>query len=192
MRTIIMACLILALGSAAADARRYHYHRHGWGHVARSWGAPAYMKPPSLSRRGAARNYARIPPPDWQLQPADPNWSGRRYVSPEGDAWLAFYATPTSQDNFAEHVKTVAFAEGEEVLNLNADRRGVLVSGTKGERMFVRQARLACDDRTWHHIALEFPAGAQRAYANVITAAMSVLASSDNEGCDTPTASNDR
>jgi len=45
--------------------------------------------------------------------------------SPAGDAWLAFYASPVAQQSFQEHVNAVAFADGEQVLSLNADRRGL-------------------------------------------------------------------
>ena len=50
--------------------------------------------------------------------------------SPAGDAWFAFYASPVAQQSFQEHVNAVAFADGEQVLSLNADRRGFLVTIT--------------------------------------------------------------
>jgi hypothetical protein len=110
---------------------------------------------------------------------------------PTGDAWLAFYAS-TAEQSFAEHFNAVAFAEGEQVLNLNAGRKALVVTGTKGDHMFLRQARLACGDRQWHHIALEFPLNEQRAYAALISKAMQVLATADDDGCDTPTAEGER
>jgi hypothetical protein len=97
-----------------------------------------------------------------------------------------------TKQSFSEHVNAVAFADGEQVLSLNADRKGLLVTGTKDDHMFLRQARLACDDRQWHYIALEFPTNAQRSYTALITNAMRVLATADYGGCDTPTAGNER
>jgi hypothetical protein len=185
--------LIVALSCGSAEARRFHFHRHGWGQY------PSWVIPPgpsrerSFSHRDALRSYAQdFPPADWQLQPPDPNWQGRRYVSPAGDAWLAFYASPTAEQSFAEHFNALAFADGEQVLNLNADRKAIMVTGTKGDQMFVRQARLACGDRQWHHIALEFPVNEQHAYAALILKAMRVLATADDDGCGTPTTESER
>jgi len=194
MRRIILVLVIVAISSGSAEARRFHFHRHGWGHIPRNLiiPPPSYREQ-SFSRRRAVRSYAQdFPPADWQLQPPDPNWEGRRYVSSAGDAWLAFYASPVAQQSFQEHVNAVAFADGEQVLSLNADRRGLLVTGTKDGHMFLRQTRLACGDRQWHHIALDFPATEQRTYRALIAKAMRVLAMADEGGCDTPTAENER
>jgi hypothetical protein len=192
--------MVLAIGAGSAEARRSH--RHGWGHISRNLVVPpsAYREQ-SLSRRSAMRSYARrsgrvypqeFPPPDWQLQAPDPNWTGRRYLSPAGDAWIAFYTSLVAQDSFAERLKAVAFADGEEVQNLTADRKEFLVTGTKADRVFVRQARLACSDRHWHHIAMEFPISMQRDYSMLVAQAARVLAMADNDGCDAPTAQNER
>src|SRR5262252_961564 len=93
-RAIIPILLIVAIGCGSAEARRFHFHRHGWGHFSRGYVVPpASDRDGSYSRRGALRSYAQdFPPADWQLQAPDPSWQGRRYVSPTGDAWLAFYA----------------------------------------------------------------------------------------------------
>jgi hypothetical protein len=194
MRRIILVFVIVAIGSGSAEARRFHFHHYGWGHIARNLviPPPSYREQ-SFSRRRALRSYAQdFPPTDWQLQRPDPNWEGRRYVSPAGDASLAFYASSVAQQSFQEHVNAVAFADGEQVLSLNADRRGLLVTGTKDAHIFLRQARLACGDRQWHHIALDFPANEQRSYMTLIAKAMRVLAMADTGGCDTPTAENER
>ena len=194
MRRIILVFVIAAIWSGSAEARRFHFHSHGWGHIPRNLviPPPSYREQ-SFSRRSALRSYAQeFPPSDWQLQPPDPNWKGQRYVSPTGDAWLAFYASPVTEQNFSEHVNAVAFADGEQVLSLNADRKGLLVTGTKNDHMFLRQARLACGDQQWHYIALEYPTNEQRSYTALITTAMRVLAMADDSGCDTPTAENER
>ena len=194
MRRIIFVFVIVAISSGSAEARRFHFRHYGWGHISRNLAIPPpSYREQSFSRRRALRSYAQdFPPADWQLQPPDPNWQGRRYVSPTGNAWLAFYASPVAQQGFPEHLNAVAFAEGEQLLSLNADRRGLLVTGTKEDHMFLRQARLACSDRQWHHIALEFPAIEQRTYLTLIAKTIRVLAMADEDGCDTPTAENAR
>ena len=98
MRKTVLIALILALTATAADARRRHHHR---GHYYLR-AAPVMMVPP------AAEEFAREPrgrieasnivPRDWQLQPPDPNWQGRRYLAPDGSAWLALYSTNAAND----------------------------------------------------------------------------------------------
>ena len=156
MRRAVLIALILALTASAADARRRHhrgyiYLRH----------APVMMVPP------AAQEFAREPrgrieasqlvPRDWQLQPPDPNWQGRRYVAPDGSAWLALYSTAAANDNSARF-KAVAFADGEEVTYVRGERDRLTVSGLKGDRIFYRKVSLACGGTQWRHVALEYPA----------------------------------
>ena len=115
----------------------------------------------------AAEEFARAPrgrveaaqmvPRDWQLQPADPNWQGRRYVAPDGNAWLALYSTGAANDA-AARFKAVAFAEGEEVTYLRGERDRLTVSGLKGDRIFYRKVMLACGGAQWRHVALEYAA----------------------------------
>jgi hypothetical protein len=55
------------------------------------------VAPPPYAPGRAAQTYAprqqrrEFPPPTWQLQPPNPGWKGRRFVSPDGNAWLAFW-----------------------------------------------------------------------------------------------------
>jgi hypothetical protein len=135
-----------------------------------------------------------FPPPTWQLQPPDPNWLGRRFASPGGEAWLAFYASPADQETVSAHFKTLAFADGEEIVTLHAGRDQLIVTGAKGDRVFYRKARLACDGRQWHHVALEFPFSTEprqaRSYELLVAQAARALDSADDDGCIAPTAEN--
>jgi hypothetical protein len=126
--------MILALTVASADARRrgHRHHHHGpYDYVVQPDGSATMMpgmsdRDPPRSRSRAARSRARnahggptgAVPPGWQLQPADPNWSGKRFVSPDGAAWFALYATPVEHEPIAAHMKAVAFADGEEITDL--------------------------------------------------------------------------
>src|SRR3954465_3691755 len=100
MRSIIVVVLLLALGLTAADARR---HRHAYG-----------------SERGDTA--AELVPPDWQLQPPDPNWKGQRFLSPDGAAWFALYVVPAAQEPIAAHLKAVAFVDGERTTYLRGEQ----------------------------------------------------------------------
>ena len=114
------------------------------------------------------------------LQPA--------YLAPNGEASLTFYASPADQETESAHLKSVAFADGEQMLSLAGNRDELLVTGTKGDRMFVRKARLACGGQEWHHVALEFPARARSGYALVVAQAVRALDLVDGDGCTAPVA----
>ena len=154
MRTLLLIVLILAFTAESADARRRHRHyRH----------APVMMVMPDAELPRGVRGRseaASLVPRDWQLQPADPNWQGRRYVAPDGSSWLALYSANATNDA-ATRFKAVAFVDGEEVTYLRGERDRLTVSGLKGDRIFYRKVMLACDGTTWRHVALEYPAQAK-------------------------------
>src|SRR6266550_3082414 len=144
MRKAILIGLILALTATSADARRRHHRGHySFRH------APVMMVSPDaaeFAREPRGRIEAsQIVPRDWQLQPPDPNWQGRRYLAPDGNAWLALYSTNAANDT-AARFKAVAFADGEDVTYLRGERDRLTVSGLKGDRIFYRKVMLACGD----------------------------------------------
>ena len=158
MRKLVLAALIIAVTATAADARRRHHRHHYYKH------APVMLMVPSAveAARGerGIDSPAQLVPRDWQLMPPDPNWQGRRYMAPDGNAWLAFYATNASNDATARF-KAVAFADGENVTYLRGERDRLTVSGLKGDRIFYRKVMLACGGTIWRHVALEYPASAK-------------------------------
>jgi serine/threonine-protein kinase len=153
----MLIALILAVTATSADARRRRHPSYYIRH------APVMMVMPDAEMargmRGRA-DTAQFVPRDWQLQPPDPNWQGRRYVAPDGSAWLALYSANATNDATARF-KAVAFADGEEVTYLRGERDRLTVSGLKGDRIFYRKVALACGGTQWRHIALEYPAEAK-------------------------------
>jgi len=152
----MLIALVLAVTATTADARRRH-HRDYIRH------APVMMVMPDAAeaaRGKRGREAAGLVPRDWQLQPPDPNWQGRRYLAPDGNAWLALYSSNAANDA-AARFKAVAFADGEEVTYLRGERDQLTVSGFKGDRIFYRKVALACGGTQWRHIALEYPAEAK-------------------------------
>ena len=195
MRSILLIALILAFSVGEADARHRGHFRHGyWGRAPRMIVAPPSYAPsrsPHVYTRELGREF---PPPTWELQPPDPSWQGRRYMSPEGDAWLAFYASPADGEPISAHFKAVAFADGEEITALQASQDQLMVSGVKGDQAFYRKARLACEGRQWHHVALQFPFSTDRqqvhSYQMLIAQSARALDLADNDGCAASVAGN--
>src|SRR5262249_47578467 len=137
------------------------------------------------SRRDSRDSRAGFVPPTWQLQPPDPNWHGKRFVSPDGTSWLATYAGAAEKEAIADHMKTIAFADGEQITYLRGERSWIAVSGFKGDRIFYRKAVLACGGRVWRHVALEYPAEQRRRLDAFVERASAVIDATSNEACDT-------
>ena len=162
MRKLVLIALLLAVTATAADARR---RGHGY-----------------LRMAGQAPGIEALVPPEWRLAPQEQNWQGRRFVSPEGDAWLALYSSPADPQALEDHLKKVTFVEGEDITYLRRERDWLVVSGFKADRIFYRKVVLACSGSTWRHIAFEYPAEGKRAFdrfVSRVSAAMDVAARAD-------------
>ena len=127
---------------------------------------------------------AAIIPQGWKLQPPDANWRGKRFVSENGDAWLALYNAPADVST-AEHMKWVASAPGERTTYQRQGRSWIVVSGFKAT---VFTIALACGNRSWHHIAFEYPAEEKRAFDRLVTRTSHALKLHQAEGCPSTTA----
>ena len=162
MRKLPLILVLLALTATAADAR--HRHRHYGRHFDSRevlLPAPEMMRPESPRPRDAS--IAELVPRGWELQPASPAWQGRRYLAPDGKAWIAFYATSAANDA-AARFKAVAFGEGEQPTYLRGERDRLTVSGLKGDTIFYRKVMLACGGTVWRHVAVEYPATAKQPF----------------------------
>ncbi len=154
-------------------------------------GAPAFNAAPSFKpdvrrdseARPSRQNAAAVVPSDWKLQPPDQNQKGKRYVSADGQAWFASYASPAQQESVSAHMKSVAFGDDEEVTYLHGEHNRILVMGRKGDRVFYRQAILACGGSSWHHIAFEYPESSKRDMDAFIERAVAAMENSEDEGC---------
>jgi hypothetical protein len=109
------------------------------------------------NHRGAAPPLSAAVPPGWQSQAPEANFDGKRFVSPDGAAWLAVYRV-AAQGSVSDHMKAIAFAGNDEVLTyVHGERSSIAAAGFKGSRVFYRKAILACAGKVWHHVAFEYP-----------------------------------
>jgi hypothetical protein len=204
MQRLFLVILILALGVTAADARRrkhrLHVHQSYMYVVPRDavvvprarqslesrqrsgMPVPPFDEPRPLRYRSAAD----LVPPDWQLQPTDPDSKGQRFVSPDGTGSFTAYTVPADQDAITAYMKNLAFADGEEVTNIRGERTWIAVSGFKADRIFYRKAVLACAGQRWHNVAFEYPAADKRKMAEFVNRASEVAQLSQNHDCDMP------
>jgi hypothetical protein len=109
------------------------------------------------ARRGPP-TIAALVPREWQPEAQNPNWNGKRFLSPDGISWLALYRAPVDDEPIADHMRSIVFAKDEIITYLRGERTWVAVAGFKGNHIFYRKAILACAGKAWHHIAFEYPA----------------------------------
>ena len=205
MQRLFLIVLILAFGATSADARRRKHRQQGYYPYLYIVPRAAPVMPRGgqsgefRQRRGAtvspfdeprrAVRYsspADLVPPDWQLQPADSNRNGQRFLSPDGTGWFAVYESAAEKNAIPSQMKKVAFVDGEEITYIGGERSWIAVSGFKGDRIFYRKAVLACAGERWHHVEFEYPASAKRKMDEFITRASEAMHLTQNEGCDTP------
>ena len=181
MRTVLLAMILLLFAADSADARkRRHHYRHYHHPQALMVPQEARGSVERFDERAPRRGRVAVPlaaliPPDWQLQPPDPNWNGKRFLSPDGASWFAVYKTAANRP-VSEHMKAIAFASDDETLtHLRGERTWIEAAGFKGSRIFYRKAIVACAGKTWHHVAFEYPAEIKTAMDRYVGPAASAL-----------------
>jgi hypothetical protein len=193
MRRAIAIVLTLIVSLTTADARHRHRHHRGFDEPtsgeqqdevrARQ---PDQSSTPGSARPGGAKpSLAQLIPRDWVQQKPDPNAPGKRFTSPDGSASVAIITAPVDQAKVASFMKDVAFADGENITDLRAQKNWIAVAGNKsGDRLFYREAVIACAGRTWHQIAFEYPIGLKTAMGSFVSDAAVAVLNSENDGCD--------
>jgi serine/threonine-protein kinase len=207
MRKALTVLIIVGCGITAADARGGHHHGR---HAYRYWQAlpddetPRAEKP-STRRTGRDRlavvappdhlsaqksiDASQIVPRDWKLEPPDPSRNGQRFVSPDGTAWFEWFRVAATDKSIAAHMKGVAFGDGEEITQVRGERNWIAVSGFRGDRIFYREALLACAGDRWHHIAFEYPSYVKGNMTDFVRRAAEAVETTQNSGCDLPVSS---
>jgi len=188
MRRVLLLTCLLVLIASTAEARHRHRHWSGYAYFRSAPLAYGFVSPDkNLQRRSFAQGSIKpvdMVPPNWQLQPVEPNWKGKRFLSPDGTSWLAVYAFPATPEQLSTHMKSTAFVDGETVTYLRGERDWIVASGTKGDRIFYRKAVIACGGKVWHHIAFEYPTERKRAMDPIVTRAAAIVDLADNDGCE--------
>lgn len=194
MRKALTVACVLAATTSTSEARHWRWHWHGHHSGSPYNSIETYGSAPRedfVERRRWRRDISPVDlvPPGWQLQPSDPNWKGKRFISPDGSSWLAVYSLPTAAEPIATHMQSVAFTDGETLTYLRGEQDWIVVSGWKAERTFYRKAILACGGKVWHHIAFEYPIALKRQMDPLVTRAAMIVDHAENDGCEAATSS---
>jgi hypothetical protein len=194
-RVLISSVAVLA-STGSVDARRHG--RHYFRAIAVNPPAAEYYVPSSLERGRHGRynrserrrlpiNILALVPPDWRKQPADPDLREHRYVSPQGDATIAFSGRTAEQESLDEYLRSLAFVDGEDVTYLRRERDWLVVFGFKDdkhERKFYRKVMLSCGGHRWRHLNVEYPVTVRGTLERLINDLSEVMDLTKNSGCD--------
>jgi hypothetical protein len=113
-----------------------------------------------------AQDGFELVPPGWQAAPTHPDFKGRKFVSPDGSAWMLVYATPTTD---TQQRQVFGYADDERITYQRRTRKFLAMSGYQGDRIFYRKSNLACGGSRWHTVALHYPIAAKRQMDAVVT-----------------------
>ena len=142
-----------------------------------------FASTPALADSAVRNNdYRVIAPSDWVLVAPHRGSNERRFVSPDGDAWLSLYATPV-REFIATHLDEWRSNPDDQITYQKEGRDWIVVSGYKANRIFYRKTILACGGRKWHNLEFEYPASAKRAMDQFVTRASYALAAYEKIGC---------
>ena len=104
-----------------------------------------------------AQRLPSIVPPGWTQEQADPETKTRRFVSPDGKAWLQTKQTEADPSALNQNMDDVAYRDGEKITYQKRGRDWIAVSGYWGDQIFYRKSNLACGGTSWHHIEFGYP-----------------------------------
>ena len=192
MRWIVATAVALLLIGGPAEARRHHRHHHNY-YPAELSDQAAFPLPDRPRYRTGLRNtrsttVASLVPTGWKEESTNGSWDGKRYLSPDGNSWIAIYRVSADTEQPSDHLKEVIFASGETITYLRGTRSWVAVSGFKSDRIFYRKAVSACAGKEWHHVAFEYPIELHEKLDGLVNSAADALDNTEAD-CSQPLAS---
>ena len=162
MRALLLAVLIVIIAIDDADARRRrHHHRSYIVEIPAYAGIAPDFETDRRGRRDLARRgpppLATLVPSNWRLESPNPNWDGKRFLSPDGTSWLALYRSPLKTNPLPTTCATSSSlrmkllhtcGESEHGSQFPVSRTAVSSTGKPSSRGA---------GKSWHHVALEYP-----------------------------------
>jgi hypothetical protein len=103
-------------------------------------------------------------PANWTMGPEPENNDGRKFTSPDKHAEITIsgiYPNIATDDELASRLET---GEGETIKFKKRQGKWVVVSGTKGDRIFYGKTLLSCGDSIANDLWIEYPAVEKEKY----------------------------
>jgi hypothetical protein len=104
-------------------------------------------------------------PADWRAGSSPENSDGLRFTSPDGQASIAIYGGLHIWDSVDEKAAIIEQPkEGETITYKHREPRAIVVSGTRGDRIFYLKSILSCRDNVWNSVRIEYPSSRKQAF----------------------------
>jgi hypothetical protein len=113
-------------------------------------------------------------PADWKMEPPPANDDGRDFTSPDGRATITvsgIFAINGAEEELASRLEP---GQGETITYKKRRSDWIVVSGTKGDRIFYRKTLLSCGDVA-NDLSIEYPAAEKQKYDALVAHAAASL-----------------
>ncbi|MCW2276050.1 hypothetical protein GJ654_17530 [Rhodoblastus acidophilus] len=108
-------------------------------------------------------------PAGWKMEPEPENNDGRRFSSPDGDAFVIISGHFALDSRDEEMARKAEPDDGETVAYSAKGKDWVVLSGTRDNRIFYRKAVLSCGDQVWNTLTIEYPAEEKARYDRLVS-----------------------
>jgi hypothetical protein len=122
-------------------------------------------------------------PASWVMDPPPENDDGRSFWSPNGRAEIIvsgiFALGETIADKMASEPEI-----GQTITYIKRGPGWIVISGTKGERIFYEKSILTCHDKIWNDLWIEYPEAEKHNYDALVTHVSATLHAAKGDQCD--------
>jgi serine/threonine-protein kinase len=124
-------------------------------------------------------------PASWTTGPEPTNDDGRKFMSPDKHAEITISGIFANADTDDELASRLEAGVGETIKFKKRQGRWVVVSGTKGDRIFYRKTLLSCGDSIANDLWIEYPAAEKQKYGALVAHVAASLRPSRGYGMTT-------
>lgn len=107
-------------------------------------------------------------PAAWIMGPEPENNDGRVFTSPDGRAAITVSGVYANVGTGDELASRLVAGEGETVTFKKRRGKWVVISGTKGDRIFYRKTLLSCRDAIANDLSIEYPAAEKEKFDGLV------------------------
>lgn len=107
-------------------------------------------------------------PAGWKMEPEPENNDGRQFTSPDGSAFVTITGNFALDSRDEEMARSAEPSEGETVTYSAKGANWVVLSGTRGDKIFYRKSLLSCGDQVWNNLHIEYPAEDKAKYDKLV------------------------
>lgn len=110
-----------------------------------------------------------VAPKDWTMGEPPENDDGRVFTSPDNRAEIIVSGSFRAFQKEQEIADRLAPGDGESITYKKTGKDWLVVSGTKGDRIFYRKSLLSCNGAIWNNLSIEYPASEKKKFDPLVT-----------------------